>query len=123
MSKLVRVILPLAALALFAAVMLSARWFKTTEDRDQQIGTLLQQAYDNVLEGNWGQARADLNAAQMAWNKIVRWMQLGAEREDILSLGTALARADAGMVVKDRPGVVAELAKAIHVWNRIGARF
>lgn len=120
MRKFMVIALPVVALILFIAIMLSGNILKNSlsgEDAiPQAIATLMQD-----IEGEkWDLAATHTEQLENNWKRVVRRIQFSSERNEINDFSVNIARLKGCIRAKDKSSGLQELAEAYEHWEDLG---
>lgn len=111
---------PVIVLMNFVVILNLPRSGKQPRGSDDDVLLHLQLAHQGVIDENWNQTLAHIEAAEKAWAMVIPRIQIGAQRGDILDLTLGLARLKASAQCADKPGCLRELAELFVYWDEIG---
>lgn len=120
MKRFVTIALPVLALCLFILVMASGSLLKRPFGFDDDVPGSIERMMQSVLNESWEQAGSDANNLITAWERVVRRVQFGAERDEINNLSKCLARLKGAIMARDKAGALMELNEAYKHWQDLG---
>ncbi|MFU0825641.1 DUF4363 family protein [Clostridium sp.] len=119
MKKFLGYIIPIAAIAIFIAVMLSGKYLKQPFNPSEDVMSFVNAAIADVQSEDWIKVENDIYNIENAWNKIIPRIQFSVERDEIYNIGINIARLKGGLSCKDKPSILTELYELIENWNEL----
>src|SRR5690554_1185712 len=101
MRKFLIVAIPIVVLILFILIMHSGNILKRPLGQDDDIPQSINNMIEVVNNDSWEEASNRLKDLEKAWDKVVRRVQFGAERDEINKFYTCLARLQGAVMAKD----------------------
>lgn len=120
MKKLIAVSIPVALIAFFILIMISAPFLKKSFGENDNVPVIIEEIKIDVNNGNWADARECTGELEDAWNIIIDRVQFSVERDELKEIKTSLARMKGCIEANDRSGSLAELAVAKEHWTNLG---
>lgn len=120
MRRFLVIAIPIAALALFIAIMLSGDYLKKPLGKDDHIPQTVQNIIKSVQEDDWDGVERETKNLEAAWKKVVRRVQYSAERDEINSFTSNLARLRGAIIARDRSSALIEVSEAYQHWESLG---
>ncbi|HYE68664.1 MAG TPA: DUF4363 family protein [Anaerovoracaceae bacterium] len=120
MKKFVAVFIPVALIAFFILIMISAPFLKKSFGENDNVQTIMEEIKNEVNNGKWAEARESTVELEAAWNIIIDRVQFSVERDELKEIQTSLARMEGYIEANDRSGSLAELAVVKEHWTNLG---
>lgn len=120
MRKFFIIVIPIVTLLLFVLIMSSGNILKRPLGEDDDIP----QSIDNIIEAveneAWSEAASKLQDLDKLWDKVIKRVQFGSERDEINKLSTSIARLKGAVKAEDKAGALMELYEAYNHWDELG---
>lgn len=120
MKKFVAVTIPVALIAFFILIMISAPFLKKSFGENDNVPAIIEEIKNGVNNGNWTDARESTDELEDAWNIVIGRVQFSVERDELKEIKTSLARMKGYIEANDRPGSLAELEAVKEHWTDLG---
>lgn len=120
MRRFLTIATPIATMALFLAIMLSASFLKKPMGKDDNFPQLLENLIQNIDNEAWDKASKEVDSLDQAWKKVLKRIQFSSERDEINYINTNIARLRGSVSAMDKAGSLMELEEAYNHWNNIG---
>lgn len=120
MRKFLLMAIPIAVLIIFILLMHSGSILKKPLGEDDDIPQSINDMIEVVNNESWQEADNELNDLIKAWDKVVRRVQFGSERDEINKFTTCLARLQGAVKAEDKASALMELYEAYNHWNELG---
>lgn len=120
MKKIVMYLLPVIVLGCFIVIMTSATYLKEPTGDKDNIVKIIGEIKDDVNNEKWSDASEKGDSLYDAWDTVSKRVQFSAERNELLSGQTNIARVNGYIEAKDRAGVLSELSELKEHWDDIG---
>ena len=114
------VAIPIVALALFVAIMLSGNFLKYPLGEKDNIPELVRVIINNINDEKWEQAKTNTDKLSEAWRRIVNRVQFSSERDEINGFSMNLARLRGAIMAKDKANSFSEISEAFEHWKELG---
>ncbi|GGH49821.1 DUF4363 family protein [Paenibacillus silvae] len=112
--------IPIVMLLLFIAIMVSGTWLKKPFGTQDRLFESIQLLEKHVQDKQWTKAKAQVDYAMQAWDRIVNRIQFSVERETIYDILGALARMQGGIAAKDDQAIMEEIYYFYALWDNLG---
>ncbi|WP_434750944.1 DUF4363 family protein [Paenibacillus amylolyticus] len=112
--------LPILILLLFITIMVSGPWLKKPFGTQDRLLESVQMLEKQVQDKQWVPAKAQVEYAMQAWDRIVNRIQYSVERESIYDILGALARIQGGIAAKDDQAIMEEIYYFYALWDNLG---
>jgi hypothetical protein len=120
MRKFLVIALPIASILLFILIMISGSWLKNSLGQGKNIPDIINNIGEDILEERWGETEKGIQQLEKGWDKIVRRIQFSAERDEINSFDSSLARLKGAVLAKNKAGSLIELHEALDHFKGLG---
>jgi len=120
MKKLIAVSIPVALIAFFILIMISAPFLKKSFGENDNVPAIIAEIKNDVNNGNWTDAKDSADELKVAWDIIISRVQFSAERDELKEIETSVARMKGYIEANDRAGSLAELEEVKEHWMDIG---
>lgn len=120
MKKFIAVTIPIALIAFFILIMISAPFLKKSFGENDNVPAIMEEIKTDVNNGKWAEARESTVELEAAWNIIIDRVQFSVERDELKEIKTSLARMKGYIEANDRSGSLAELAEVKEHWTNLG---
>ncbi|CAI6051271.1 hypothetical protein PAECIP112173_01400 [Paenibacillus sp. JJ-100] len=112
--------IPILMLLLFISIMVSGPMLKKPLGKHDRLLESVHLLEKQVQEKQWTQAKAQVDYAMHAWDRIVNRIQFSVERESIYDILGALARMKGGIAAKDDQAILEEIYYFYALWDNLG---
>ncbi|MBB6021828.1 hypothetical protein HNR77_002923 [Paenibacillus sp. JGP012] len=112
--------IPIVMLLLFIAIMASGPWLKKPFGTQDRLFESIQLLEKHVQDKQWTKAKAQVDYAMQAWDRIVNRIQFSVERESIYDILGAIARMQGGIAAKDDQAIMEEIYYFYALWDNLG---
>lgn len=119
MKKFFRYLIPIAALAVFIAIMLSGEYLKRPLNASEDVMNFVASAIEDTKVENWAKVKEDVHNIEDAWNKIIPRIQFSVERDEIYNIGINIARLKGAFMSEDKASALNELYELMENWNEL----
>lgn len=109
-----------AVLVFFSLIMLSGNILKKPLGSDDDIPGAIENMLEAVENGAWNDASEEIGSLESAWNKVLKRIQFGSERDEINQLSKSIARLKGALEARDKSGSLMELYEAYMHWENLG---
>jgi len=109
-----------AVLVFFSLIMLSGNILKKPLGSDDDIPGAIENMLEAVENGAWNDASEEIGSLESAWNKVLKRIQFGSERDEINQLSKSIARLKGALEARDKSGSLMELHEAYMHWENLG---
>jgi len=120
MKKLIAVSIPVALIAFFILIMISAPFLKKSFGDNDNVPAIIEEIKEEVDSGNWSGAKDSADELEAAWEIIIGRVQFSVERDELKDIKTSLARMKGYIEANDRAGSLAELEAVKEHWADLG---
>ncbi|WP_158217534.1 DUF4363 family protein [Lottiidibacillus patelloidae] len=112
-------VIPIILLGVSIFIMTSGYWWKMT-DESNEIIALVNEIEELVLEGKWVDADNKILKTSKVWEKNIRIIQYGVERDRIFEIDETLAKMKGAIKTKDKSSVIQEVHVFYKIWDDLG---
>jgi hypothetical protein len=113
------IVIPVLLLSLSIFVMTSGYWWKNTE-QSKEILNLVKEIESNISKEEWKIANEKITKVGKKWEKSIRIIQFGVERDRIFEIDESLAKMKGGILTKNKEGVMQEVYVFYRIWDDLG---
>lgn len=112
-------LIPIAALALFIAVMLSGELLKKPLNPSEDVLSFVQDTITDAQAENWDNIKVDIMNLEHAWEKIEPRIQFSVERDELYNIGVNIARLKGSYMAQDKTSILIELNELLENWHEL----
>lgn len=119
MKKIVSYLVPVVAIILFIAIMLSGKYLKNPRNPSEDVVGFMQNTINHANEENWGKVEIDIMNLEKAWKKIEPRIQFSVERDELYNIDVNIARLKGSSISKDKSSTLIELHELLENWDEL----
>jgi hypothetical protein len=112
-------VIPVLLLGISVLIMTSGYWWKLT-DKSKEIVTLVREIEELVFEENWEDANSKITETTKVWEKNIKIIQYGVERDRIFEIDESLAKIKGAILTKNKSNAIQDVYVFYRIWDDLG---
>ncbi|MBM7646049.1 hypothetical protein JOD45_002274 [Scopulibacillus daqui] len=119
MAKFLYYCIPMVMIIGFVLIMASSPLLKQPMGKNDNVEKYIKIVNRNIIDEKWTDAAKNQKQLKSAWEKVVRRIQFGAERDEMNDINKNIARLKGYIKANDKADALAELSELKNHWYNI----